>query len=79
MSAVVGVARAYQMATVAEGVETVDQAVRLRSLGVDALQGFLFARPEPAEQLARRLDRGAWCWDVERRRLDGASLQLSFP
>lgn len=80
VSAVVGVARAYGMATVAEGVETIEQALLLRSLGVDALQGFLFAKPEPIDALVRRLLRGGWCWDVSVERLEmGTSMQLSFP
>jgi EAL domain-containing protein (putative c-di-GMP-specific phosphodiesterase class I) len=80
VSAVVGVAKAYGMATVAEGVETIEQARLLRSLGVDALQGYLFAKPEPLDALVRRLVRGGWCWDVSVERLEaGASMQLSFP
>lgn len=35
--------------TVAEGVETEDQRDRLRALGCDRLQGYLFARPLPPE------------------------------
>jgi diguanylate cyclase (GGDEF)-like protein len=76
VSAVIGVARAYDMTTVAEGVETVEQALRLRALGVDALQGYLFARPEPLDDLARRLARGAWCWDVAAGELTSAPSQL---
>ena len=80
VTAVVGVARAYEMATVAEGVETAEQAVRLRTLGVDALQGYLFARPEPIDDVARRLARGRWCWDVEPHDLaTDDTFQLSFP
>ncbi len=38
--------------TVAEGVETSDQVDALREIGCDCLQGFLFARPMPAADLA---------------------------
>ena len=37
---------------VAEGVETEAQLAFLRALGCDAAQGFLLARPQPAEELA---------------------------
>ncbi len=36
---------------VAEGVETVEVAERLRGLGVDVAQGWLCGRPAPASQL----------------------------
>jgi predicted signal transduction protein with EAL and GGDEF domain len=36
---------------VAEGVETAEQLERLRSLGCDRMQGYLFARPRPAPEL----------------------------
>lgn len=64
VAAVVGVAEAYGMTTVAEGVETATQAILLRKLGVDALQGYLFARPEPIDDVAARFARTGWCWDV---------------
>ena len=45
-----------ELDTVAEGVETGIQLERLRSLGCDAAQGWLLARPEPLEALEARLD-----------------------
>jgi EAL domain-containing protein (putative c-di-GMP-specific phosphodiesterase class I) len=36
----------------AEGVETVAQEAVLRELGCDSVQGFLYARPLPPEELA---------------------------
>jgi EAL domain-containing protein (putative c-di-GMP-specific phosphodiesterase class I) len=40
-----------------EGVETAAQLDTLRTLGVDAAQGFLFAPPQPAADLTPRLMR----------------------
>ncbi len=40
-----------QLQTVAEGVEGTVQHERLRALGCDMAQGFLFARPMPADEL----------------------------
>jgi EAL domain-containing protein (putative c-di-GMP-specific phosphodiesterase class I) len=42
---------ALGLVTVAEGVETEDQAVRLAALGCHQMQGYLFARPGPAVEL----------------------------
>ncbi|MDN5748717.1 MAG: EAL domain-containing protein, partial [Pseudonocardia sp.] len=49
--AVVDMAKAMGRTTVAEGVETAAQFHVLRGIGVDAYQGWLFARPQPAERL----------------------------
>jgi EAL domain-containing protein (putative c-di-GMP-specific phosphodiesterase class I) len=53
--AVVSIARSLRLRVVAEGVETVEQAQRLRALGCGLAQGYLFARPMPAEDLVRFL------------------------
>jgi EAL domain-containing protein (putative c-di-GMP-specific phosphodiesterase class I) len=42
----VGIARNFDMATVAEFVETEEDAEALRGLGVDCLQGYHYGRPE---------------------------------
>ena len=44
------------MIAIVEGIETEEQAAVLFTLGVDLAQGFLFGRPEPAEQIDARLD-----------------------
>jgi EAL domain-containing protein (putative c-di-GMP-specific phosphodiesterase class I) len=56
--AVVDMARAMGRNTVAEGVETAEQFHRLRSIGVDAYQGWLFAKALPADELRQLLAGG---------------------
>jgi diguanylate cyclase (GGDEF)-like protein len=46
--AVIQIAGALALSTVAEGVETEEQAEALAALGCESGQGFLFGRPEPA-------------------------------
>jgi len=46
--------------TIAEGIERPEQAGRLRTLGADYGQGFLFAPPLSAEELAEYLREGTW-------------------
>jgi len=53
--AVVSIGRALGMTVVAEGVETEAQRKFLRVAGVDAMQGYLFAKPEPVAALQARL------------------------
>jgi diguanylate cyclase (GGDEF)-like protein/PAS domain S-box-containing protein len=45
---ILAMAAQLELATVAEGVESEDQAEHLLSWGIQALQGFLYARPMPA-------------------------------
>ncbi|HLM04493.1 MAG TPA: EAL domain-containing protein [Blastococcus sp.] len=51
IAAVVGLARAFGMRTVAEGVETGQQLAVATDLGCTFAQGYLIARPMPADQL----------------------------
>lgn len=57
VSAVINLAKAIGMTTVAEGVETVPQLDHLRTMGCPVIQGYLFSRPIRAEALTKLLDR----------------------
>jgi EAL domain-containing protein (putative c-di-GMP-specific phosphodiesterase class I) len=51
VQAVIGMARALGLSVVAEGVETDQQLAFLRQLRCSMAQGYLFAAPQPADQL----------------------------
>ena len=51
VAAVIGLAHAFGLEAVAEGVETLAQVDRLRALGCDAAQGHYFAAAQPAAEL----------------------------
>jgi EAL domain-containing protein (putative c-di-GMP-specific phosphodiesterase class I) len=57
VSAIINLAKALRIYVVAEGVETEEQASRLYALGCDEAQGYLFDRPQPAEDIAKLLQR----------------------
>jgi EAL domain-containing protein (putative c-di-GMP-specific phosphodiesterase class I) len=48
--------KALGMTTVAEGVETTEQATFLRDRGCDEMQGFLFSKPVPPEKVPGLLE-----------------------
>jgi EAL domain-containing protein (putative c-di-GMP-specific phosphodiesterase class I) len=50
VSAIIGIADALEMKTVAEGVEHEAQAEFLRRAGATVMQGFLYAPPLPPER-----------------------------
>jgi EAL domain-containing protein (putative c-di-GMP-specific phosphodiesterase class I) len=54
---IITLAQALGLETVAEGVETHDQLIELRSLGCDQIQGYLIARPMPADEATALLER----------------------
>ena len=53
--AIVSLAHALGLRTVAEGIEDDEQRRAVLALGCDVGQGFLFARPMPADDLTRLL------------------------
>jgi EAL domain-containing protein (putative c-di-GMP-specific phosphodiesterase class I) len=55
--AIQSLASDFGLRTVAEGVEDLDQLKALEGLDCQAAQGFYFARPQPAKQLAELLGR----------------------
>ncbi|MDE3010618.1 MAG: EAL domain-containing protein [Pseudomonadota bacterium] len=68
--AIVGMAHSLGLAVVAEGVETPQQLAFLRSLKCDAAQGFLMARPAPADEVTA-------LWHASRRALPGPGLGVA--
>ena len=57
VDAVIRLAHALDLVVVAEGVETEEQRKALVELGCDQLQGYLFARPVPEDELAGLIGR----------------------
>ncbi len=55
VKAIVALAHTFGMKVVAEGVENEEQLRTLRSLGCDRVQGFLFSRPLPLEEVTEFL------------------------
>jgi len=56
--AIITMAHALGIQTIAEGVETREQLAFLRKNGCDAIQGYYFSRPAPADDITRLLQDG---------------------
>jgi EAL domain-containing protein (putative c-di-GMP-specific phosphodiesterase class I) len=50
VSAIINMANSLQLQTIAEGVETLEQASRLAAAGCDLAQGYYYSSPLPAEE-----------------------------
>lgn len=57
VESIISLAHALKLQVVAEGVETEAQAAQLLEMGCDLMQGYLFSRPVPFDQLATLLPR----------------------
>ena len=55
VQAIIAMAKSLNLHVIAEGVETQEQLAFLRGLKCDAMQGFLFSRPLPVEEMTRLL------------------------
>lgn len=56
LASVVNMAKTLGIHTLTEGVETEEQKNFLQSIGCETLQGFLYSKPMPAEDLKAKLD-----------------------
>jgi diguanylate cyclase (GGDEF)-like protein len=54
VSVIINLAHALKLNTVAEGVETDEQLLQLRSLGCDEMQGYLFGEPVPVANFEQK-------------------------
>ncbi len=72
VEAIIGMARALGMRTIAEGVENEVQLAELRRLGCGFAQGFLFSGPLPVREMTALLERAAVGSPFSRMRPGGA-------
>jgi diguanylate cyclase (GGDEF)-like protein len=57
---VISLGRELQLEVIAEGVETLEQLEFLASVQCDAVQGYFFSKPLPANDLASSIEDGKW-------------------
>ncbi|MGH8629420.1 MAG: EAL domain-containing protein, partial [Burkholderiales bacterium] len=55
VKAIISLSHSLKLQVVAEGVETEEQAAQLEELGCDQLQGYLFGRPTPSNEVSHIL------------------------
>ncbi len=60
LGTIIGLARSTGCETVAEGVESIEQALTLHGLGCDLLQGFCFSRPVSSDEIVDLAAKGSF-------------------
>ena len=77
--AIISMGKALGMTIVAEGVETAEQEAFLRDHACDEMQGFLFSKPVPSQQLAELLRSAPLLISPPLQPAAGAALENSTP
>jgi diguanylate cyclase (GGDEF)-like protein len=75
VAGIAAIAHALEIDAVAEGIETLDQAVALTSVGCPKAQGYLFGRPQPPALIAEHLRRSAGALRRPNRDLSATSVR----
>jgi diguanylate cyclase (GGDEF)-like protein len=60
IAAIVALAKALDMDTTAEGVESFDQLDLMKSLNVTMVQGYIYSKPIPNDEFVQKLNEGNW-------------------
>ncbi len=60
IAAIVALAEALEMETTAEGIESLDQLELIRKLNVSHVQGYVYSRPVPNDELVAQSEAGSW-------------------
>ncbi len=53
LEAMIGLAKSFEVPTIAEGVETDEQYSNLKAMGCDIIQGYYFSRPLPVDEFEK--------------------------
>ena len=53
LEAMIGLAKSFEVPTIAEGVEVYEQFAELKAMGCDIIQGYYFSRPLPADEFEK--------------------------
>ena len=75
---IVSLARNLELSVIAEGVETLGQLMVLKELQCDLVQGYLFARPLPADAMTRMLIEGVDAVWSHSRPTDAAAREADY-
>ena len=65
VKSVIDLCRNLKLTCIVEGMETADQVNVLRALGCKTMQGYLFGKPMPANEVLRFLDAANWALRLE--------------